>query len=170
MYSSPTGSGILSWAPYREAAHPPPHLLQRDPNTPRNCGPTLPSTHRAAREARAAPRATAPRFPQRHRTSSIKIQLTKLFLCVSFPLDCCVHCILACLFCEFLTLCNIMLDCATCGSCVGEDSCFCCCCITEECGDCDLPCDMDCGIIDACCESADCLEICMECCSLCFSS
>ncbi|XP_078104314.1 uncharacterized protein mdfi [Sander vitreus] len=84
--------------------------------------------------------------------------------------DCCVHCILACLFCEFLTLCNIMLDCATCGSCAGDDSCFCCCCVSEECGDCDLPCDMDCGIIDACCESADCLEICMECCSLCFSS
>ncbi|XP_028263104.1 myoD family inhibitor [Parambassis ranga] len=84
--------------------------------------------------------------------------------------DCCVHCILACLFCEFLTLCNIVLDCATCGSCAGDDSCFCCCCASEECGDCDLPCDMDCGIIDACCESADCLEICMECCSLCFSS
>ncbi|XP_029358066.1 myoD family inhibitor domain-containing protein isoform X1 [Echeneis naucrates] len=84
--------------------------------------------------------------------------------------DCCVHCILACLFCEFLTLCNIVLDCATCGSCAGDDSCFCCCCVSEECGDCDLPCDMDCGIIDACCESADCLEICMECCSLCFSS
>ncbi|XP_015227958.1 PREDICTED: myoD family inhibitor domain-containing protein-like [Cyprinodon variegatus] len=84
--------------------------------------------------------------------------------------DCCVHLILACLFCEFLTLCNIMLDCATCGSCAGDDSCFCCCCASEECGDCDLPCDMDCGIIDACCESADCLEICMECCSLCFSS
>ncbi|KFO92285.1 MyoD family inhibitor, partial [Buceros rhinoceros silvestris] len=31
--------------------------------------------------------------------------------------DCCVHCILSCLFCEFLTLCNIVLDCATCGSC-----------------------------------------------------
>ncbi|KAK5934237.1 hypothetical protein CgunFtcFv8_014652 [Champsocephalus gunnari] len=84
--------------------------------------------------------------------------------------DCCVHCILACLFCEFLTLCNIVLDCATCGSCAGDDSCFCCCCASEECGDCELPCDMDCGIIDACCESADCLEICMECCSLCFSS
>ncbi|KAM9408224.1 uncharacterized protein mdfi [Pholidichthys leucotaenia] len=84
--------------------------------------------------------------------------------------DCCVHCILACLFCEFLTLCNIVLDCATCGSCAGDDACFCCCCASEECGDCDLPCDMDCGIIDACCESADCLEICMECCSLCFSS
>lgn len=84
--------------------------------------------------------------------------------------DCCVHCILAGLFCEFLTLCNIVLDCATCGSCAGDDSCFCCCCASEECGDCELPCDMDCGIIDACCESADCLEICMECCSLCFSS
>ncbi|XP_003199532.3 myoD family inhibitor isoform X1 [Danio rerio] len=84
--------------------------------------------------------------------------------------DCCVHCILACLFCEFLTLCNIVLDCATCGSCASDDSCFCCCCASEECGDCDLPCDMDCGIIDACCESADCLEICMECCGLCFSS
>ncbi|KAL0978464.1 hypothetical protein UPYG_G00170760 [Umbra pygmaea] len=85
--------------------------------------------------------------------------------------DCCVHCILACLFCEFLTLCNIVLDCATCGSCAGdESSCFCCCCASEDCGDCELPCDMDCGIIDACCESADCLEICMECCGLCFSS
>lgn len=63
-----------------------------------------------------------------------------------------------------------MLDCATCGSCAGDASCFCCCCASEECGDCDLPCDMDCGILDACCESADCLEICMECCSLCFSS
>ncbi|XP_077190609.1 myoD family inhibitor isoform X2 [Paroedura picta] len=85
--------------------------------------------------------------------------------------DCCVHCILSCLFCEFLTLCNIMLDCATCGSCSSEDSCICCCCCgSGECADCDLPCDMDCGIIDACCESADCLEICMECCGLCFSS
>lgn len=94
-----------------------------------------------------------------------------MFTPILFSLpDCCVHCILACLFCEFLTLCNIVLDCATCGSCAGDDSCFCCCCMSEECGDCDLPCDMDCGIIDACCESADCLEICMECCSLCFSS
>ncbi|XP_014443306.1 myoD family inhibitor [Tupaia chinensis] len=46
----------------------------------------------------------------------------------------------------------------------------CCCCGSGECADCDLPCDLDCGILDACCESADCLEICMECCGLCFSS
>ncbi|XP_078276653.1 uncharacterized protein mdfi [Rhinoraja longicauda] len=83
--------------------------------------------------------------------------------------DCCVHCILACLFCQFLTLCNIVLDCATCGSCSTDTSC-CFCCGSEECGACDLPCDLDCGIVDACCESADCLEICMECCGLCFSS
>ncbi|XP_069094506.1 myoD family inhibitor isoform X2 [Pleurodeles waltl] len=84
--------------------------------------------------------------------------------------DCCAHCILACLFCEFLVLCNIALDCATCGSCSSDESCFCCCCGCGECGDCEVPCDMDCGIVDACCESADCLEICMECCGLCFSS
>lgn len=86
--------------------------------------------------------------------------------------DCCVHCILACLFCEFLTLCNIVLDCATCGTCASDDTCglCCCCCAAGECGDCSLPCDLDCGLVDACCESADCLEICMECCGLCFSS
>ncbi|KAK2503292.1 hypothetical protein MC885_020369, partial [Smutsia gigantea] len=70
----------------------------------------------------------------------------------------------------FVALCNIVLDCATCGSCSSDDSCLCCCCGSGECADCDLPCDLDCGILDACCESADCLEICMECCGLCFSS
>lgn len=185
--SSPTGSGMgaftstLSWAPCREVARPPRLRPLRDPGTQRNCSPTRPSPPRAARGARAAPRATARRFPPRHRMVRLRIfhriLQYKYFIVkpshrdrVRFPPDCCVHCILACLFCEFLTLCNIVLDCATCGSCAGDDSCFCCCCASEECGDCDLPCDMDCGILDACCESADCLEICMECCSLCFSS
>lgn len=179
--SSPMGSGTgaftstLSWAPSREAARPPPRPPLRDPGTLRSCSPTRPSRPRAARGARAAPRATAPRFPPRRRMVRHRV-FPRMIWCkpererVSFPPDCCVHCILACLFCEFLTLCNIVLDCATCGSCAGDDSCFCCCCASEECGDCDLPCDMDCGILDACCESADCLEICMECCSLCFSS
>lgn len=189
--SSPTGSGTgasmstRSWAPCREVARPPRRRPLRDPGTLRNCSPTHPSPPRAARGARAAPRATAPRFPQRrrmvrhrlfNRNPDYKYLIGKPPRRESHcgasasPPDCCVHCILACLFCEFLTLCNIVLDCATCGSCAGDDSCFCCCCASEECGDCDLPCDMDCGILDACCESADCLEICMECCSLCFSS
>ncbi|XP_036883236.1 myoD family inhibitor domain-containing protein isoform X1 [Manis javanica] len=88
-------------------------------------------------------------------------------LCL-FQQYCCVHCILACLFCEFLTLCNIVLGRAACGICTSE---ACCCCCGEEMGDdCSCPCDMDCGIMDACCESSDCLEICMECCGICFPS
>ncbi|XP_038963698.1 myoD family inhibitor domain-containing protein isoform X4 [Rattus norvegicus] len=82
--------------------------------------------------------------------------------------NCCVHCILACLFCEFLTLCNIVLGQASCGVCTSE---ACCCCCGDEMGDdCSCPCDMDCSIMDACCESSDCLEICMECCGICFPS
>ncbi|KAI4881384.1 hypothetical protein NFI96_011860 [Prochilodus magdalenae] len=81
--------------------------------------------------------------------------------------DCCVHCILACLFCEFLTLCNMVVAQASCGTCTSE-ACCCCCCADDLGDDCNCPCDMDCGIMDACCESSDCLEICMECCGICF--
>ncbi|KAM8740788.1 myoD family inhibitor domain-containing protein [Acanthopagrus schlegelii] len=83
------------------------------------------------------------------------------------PEDCCVHCILACLFCEFLTLCNMVVAQASCGACTSE-ACCCCCCTDDLGDDCSSPCDMDCGIMDACCESSDCLEICMECCGICF--
>uniref|UniRef100_A0A3B3C0T6 MyoD family inhibitor domain containing n=1 Tax=Oryzias melastigma TaxID=30732 RepID=A0A3B3C0T6_ORYME len=83
------------------------------------------------------------------------------------PEDCCVHCILACLFCEFLTLCNMVVAQASCGACTSE-ACCCCCCNDDLGDDCSSPCDMDCGIMDACCESSDCLEICMECCGICF--
>lgn len=85
----------------------------------------------------------------------------------SSPEDCCVHCILACLFCEFLTLCNMVVAQASCGTCTSE-ACCCCCCGDDLGDDCNCPCDMDCGIMDACCESSDCLEICMECCGICF--
>uniref|UniRef100_A0A670YY79 MyoD family inhibitor domain containing n=1 Tax=Pseudonaja textilis TaxID=8673 RepID=A0A670YY79_PSETE len=82
----------------------------------------------------------------------------------SFPEDCCVHCILACLFCEFVTLCGLILEQTSCGICPGVA-----CCCGEKMGD-ECNCDMDCGIVDACCESSDCLEICMECCGICFPS
>uniref|UniRef100_A0A8C5LK02 MyoD family inhibitor n=2 Tax=Leptobrachium leishanense TaxID=445787 RepID=A0A8C5LK02_9ANUR len=85
--------------------------------------------------------------------------------------DCCVQCTLALLFCQFLSLCNLFLDVLTCGSCSADSSEFCCsCCSIEACPDCSDSCGTDCGIVDACCESADCLEICMECCGLCFSN
>uniref|UniRef100_A0A8C6XC57 MyoD family inhibitor domain containing n=1 Tax=Naja naja TaxID=35670 RepID=A0A8C6XC57_NAJNA len=82
------------------------------------------------------------------------------------PEDCCVHCILACLFCECVTLCGLILEQTSCGICPGVT----CCCGDEMGDDCNCPCDMDCGIVDACCESSDCLEICMECCGICFPS
>ncbi|XP_075469749.1 myoD family inhibitor [Ascaphus truei] len=85
--------------------------------------------------------------------------------------DCCVQCALALLFCQFLSLCNLFLDVLTCGSCSADSAGLCCsCCTAGGCPDCGDSCDTDCGIVDACCESADCLEICMECCGLCFSS
>ncbi|KAK1150582.1 myoD family inhibitor [Acipenser oxyrinchus oxyrinchus] len=37
--------------------------------------------------------------------------------------DCCVHCILACLFCEFLSLCSLLVECAACGRGCGEACC-----------------------------------------------
>lgn len=98
-----------------------------------------------------------------------KLSSTNSQKAASAPEDGCVHCILACLFCEFVTFCNIMLGQASCGICTSENTC--CCCGPDDFGDdCNCPCDMDCGIMDACCESSDCLEICMECCGICFPS
>lgn len=63
-----TGARTQSWAPSPKEARPPRRPPQRDRNTPKSCSPTPPSPLRAARGARAAPRATAPRFPPRRRT------------------------------------------------------------------------------------------------------
>ncbi|XP_072536900.1 uncharacterized protein [Salminus brasiliensis] len=83
--------------------------------------------------------------------------------------DCCVHCILACLFCEVLSLCSALAQCLACGM---ECDAACCCgeacsglaCCSED------PCSalLDCAILEDCCQSSDCLEICLECCSICF--
>ncbi|XP_049438088.1 myoD family inhibitor [Epinephelus fuscoguttatus] len=89
--------------------------------------------------------------------------------------DCCAHCLLACLFCELLSMCSALGECLACG--MGGAGCCeavggCCCCVevageaacTEE------ACQavLDCGILEDCCGSSDCLEICLECCSICF--
>lgn len=91
--------------------------------------------------------------------------------------DCCVHCLLACLFCETLSMCSALGECLACG--VGGAGCCdavvgCCCCV-EAAGD--VACTeeacqavLDCGILEDCCGSSDCLEICLECCSICFPS
>ncbi|KAG5838891.1 hypothetical protein ANANG_G00228490 [Anguilla anguilla] len=83
--------------------------------------------------------------------------------------DCCVHCVLACLFCELLSLCSVLGQCMACGQ--GCEA-LCCCgggatggvaCGEEACSA-----GLDCGMLEDCCGSSDCLEICLECCSICF--
>ncbi|XP_026188448.1 myoD family inhibitor [Mastacembelus armatus] len=92
--------------------------------------------------------------------------------------DCCAHCLLACLFCELLSMCSAVGECLACG--MGGAGCCdavvggCCCCVeaageaacTEE------ACQavLDCGILEDCCSSSDFLEVCLECCSICFPS
>ncbi|XP_045062940.1 myoD family inhibitor isoform X1 [Coregonus clupeaformis] len=83
--------------------------------------------------------------------------------------DCCVHCVLACLFCEVLSLCSVVAQCLACG-----EGCEVMCCCGEgaagglACGEDACSALLDCGILEDCCESSDCLEICLECCSICF--
>ncbi|XP_062827243.1 myoD family inhibitor domain-containing protein isoform X2 [Anolis carolinensis] len=86
--------------------------------------------------------------------------------------DRCAHCALACLFCEFLSLCSLALECGGCGGCLeaccagGRGESGCCCGEAADGGHC--PCGLGCGMLQDCCDSSDCLEICLECCSICF--
>ncbi|XP_029467378.1 myoD family inhibitor domain-containing protein-like isoform X2 [Rhinatrema bivittatum] len=83
--------------------------------------------------------------------------------------DRCVHCILACLFCEFCRLCSLLVDCLACGGICREQCCCGCCGPQGPCADeSTFPCDLECGVLQDCCGSSDCLEICLECCSICF--
>ncbi|XP_062855655.1 myoD family inhibitor [Trichomycterus rosablanca] len=83
--------------------------------------------------------------------------------------DCCVHCVLACLFCELASLCSALTQCLACGA-----ECDAVCCCGEACGGLiccsEDPCSaiLDCAILEDCCQSSDCMEICLECCSICF--
>ncbi|MEQ2234482.1 hypothetical protein ILYODFUR_032182 [Ilyodon furcidens] len=104
------------------------------------------------------------------------VYVGRLDLTVCVSTDCCVHCLLACLFCELLSMCSALGECLACG--VGGAGCCeasaCCCCVeavgeaacTEE------ACQalLDCGMLENCCASSDCLEICLECCSIVFPS
>ncbi|XP_026224170.1 MDFI domain-containing protein [Anabas testudineus] len=90
--------------------------------------------------------------------------------------DCCVHCLLACLFCELLSMCSALGECLVCGlggaGCCNVASCCCCVEVAGEAACTEEACQavLDCGILEDCCISSDCLEICLECCSICFPS
>ncbi|KAM9341967.1 uncharacterized protein KZ484_014651 isoform 1-T1 [Pholidichthys leucotaenia] len=89
--------------------------------------------------------------------------------------DCCAHCLLACLFCEMLSMCSALGECLVCGT-AGAGCCDstagCCCCmeVAGEAACTEEACQavLDCGMLEGCCGSSDCLEICLECCSICF--
>ncbi|XP_068104825.1 myoD family inhibitor-like isoform X2 [Hyperolius riggenbachi] len=81
--------------------------------------------------------------------------------------DSCARCLLAGLFCELSILCSALLGCVSCGLCSEGALCgslcpdaLCCAKLS--------PCDPGCAILDEGCQSSDCLEICLECCALCF--
>ncbi|KAG8544996.1 hypothetical protein GDO81_021504 [Engystomops pustulosus] len=83
--------------------------------------------------------------------------------------DRCARCLLAVLFCEVSIVCSTLLGCLSCGLC--SDGALC----GSLCPDGLLcarlwPCDPGCAILDEGCRSSDCLDICLECCSLCFPS
>ncbi|XP_054465751.1 myoD family inhibitor isoform X2 [Anoplopoma fimbria] len=87
--------------------------------------------------------------------------------------DCCVHCLLACLFCELPSMCLAVGECLSCGvggACCCDAAVGCCCCMEAACTEEACQAAVDCGILEDCCGSTDCLEVCLECCSICFPS
>ncbi|XP_024915358.1 myoD family inhibitor isoform X2 [Cynoglossus semilaevis] len=90
--------------------------------------------------------------------------------------DYCFRCLLACLYCQLLSTCSVLGECLVCGT-VGAGCCdtmtSCCNCCLEAAGE--MTCTeeacqpvLDCEILGECCCPSDCLEICVECCSICF--
>ena len=75
-------------------------------------------------------------------------------------------------------MCSAVGECLACG--VGGAGCCnaaagCCSCMEAAAGEAactEEACQavLDCGILEDCCGSSDCLEICLECCSICFPS
>ncbi|KAI5610496.1 hypothetical protein C0J50_5319 [Silurus asotus] len=143
-------------------------------NKPRPvCTPPAPSTGQRATDSAHMPKSNGHNNPHKKLPSTSKSQQTLKTSATQIQEaagdDCCVHCILACLFCELLPMCSAMAQCLACGT---ECDALCCC--GEACGGLACcsgdPCTalMDCAIMEDCCQSSDCLEICLECCSICY--
>uniref|UniRef100_UPI00358FE417 myoD family inhibitor domain-containing protein-like n=1 Tax=Myxine glutinosa TaxID=7769 RepID=UPI00358FE417 len=79
---------------------------------------------------------------------------------------CCINCVLACLFCEFLTMCSVICSCMTCGL---DDCCTDClqdCALDVCCGEDGEGLCGDCELATECCSSSECFEICCGFCAL----
>ncbi|XP_018084829.1 myoD family inhibitor domain-containing protein-like isoform X2 [Xenopus laevis] len=85
--------------------------------------------------------------------------------------DSCALCLLAGLFCEASILCSALLACVSCGLC--SDRSPCCSASPDGLGCTSVgngSCDCDCVTASEGCRSSDCLDLCLECCALCFPS
>ncbi|CAL9702791.1 unnamed protein product [Knipowitschia caucasica] len=115
----------------------------------------------------------SPESDHHHQTGSNQKETSPAHIKQAAGGDCCVHCLLACLFCELPSLCSALVQCLLCG---GGAACAegggACCCLDALIGCCSVEagCTEGCGVIETCCGSTDCLEICLECCSICFPS
>ncbi|XP_072304644.1 myoD family inhibitor [Eucyclogobius newberryi] len=167
IVTQPTANGIL---PHHDAAQaPPPHL---DATEDRD---SLSSNGNARLLPGASPRSLHPlhQTGANQRAKSPAHITTDAHIAQAAGGDCCVHCLLACLFCELPSLCSALAQCLLCGggaacaeaggTCCCSDALVGCCCL-------DAGCTEECGVIETCCGSTDCLEICLECCSICFPS
>ncbi|XP_072915595.1 myoD family inhibitor domain-containing protein isoform X1 [Hemitrygon akajei] len=91
----------------------------------------------------------------------------------STPEDCCASLVLACLFCHCTELTLGLLEvCSFCQHGFCDSCCVCCgcCCISLQetpAEDLNCACDFDFTLFDSCCETTECLEICLECSELC---
>ncbi|KAK5895245.1 hypothetical protein CesoFtcFv8_011855 [Champsocephalus esox] len=163
--------------PSSSFSSPPPHLPPPRSSTCNRLSCSIPHRHRHNHH-----------HPHRQSTDEKRLSSTKSHTSVKTDAaqikevageDCCAHCLLACLFCEMLSMCSALGECLACGG--GGDSCCCdasigcCCCCVEAAGEAACSEDaceaaLDCGIMEDCCGSSDCLEICLECCSIFFPS
>lgn len=163
------------------APHPPP--VCTPPSSACTSPPPLPPSRSSTCNRHSCSLPPHPRHHHQHSANQKRLSSTKSSASLKTDAahikevagdDCCVHCLLACLFCEMLSMCSALGECLACG--VGGAGCCeaavgCCCveaageaaCTEEAC-----QAVLDCGILEDCCSSSDCLEICLECCSICF--
>ncbi|XP_031748019.1 myoD family inhibitor-like isoform X2 [Xenopus tropicalis] len=122
------------------------------------------------RGARLSPEPTCPKHQNRGSSRRKKTQGPKLsarHIEQAAGDDSCALCLLAGLFCEASMLCSALLACVSCGPCADGAPC---------CSPCSSGCASvggslcDCLTASEGCRSSDCLDLCLECCALCFPS
>lgn len=180
IVTQPLCNGVL---PHHTAQVPPPHSDRLEDSSGVSVTDSLSSNDDACLLPSPKPRTQTkdvkrevqtianPRQPSS--TSSTALKTDSAHIKEAAGGDCCAHCLLACLFCELSSICSALAQCLLCGggvacadlggACCCSDALIDCCCL-------EVGCTEECGIVETCCGSNDCLEICLECCAICFPS